>query len=49
MIILTSQVLQWYQARNLPVTPVHPVRPPLCLSHPWAVLTHVPYHRIEGE
>lgn len=49
MITLTSQVLQWYLARNIPVTPVHPVRPPLCLSHPSAVLTRVPYHCIEGE
>jgi hypothetical protein len=49
MITRTSQVLQWYLARKLPVTPVHPVRSPLCLSHPWAVLTRVPYHRVEGE
>jgi hypothetical protein len=49
MLTRTSQVLQWYIARNLPVTPVHPVRSRLCLSHPWAVLTRVPYHRVEGE
>ena len=45
----TSQVLQWYLARNLPVTPVHPVRSPLFLSHALAALTRVPYRRVEGE
>ena len=49
MITRTLQVLQWYLARNLPVTPVHPVRSPMFLSHPWVVLTHVPYHRVDGE
>jgi hypothetical protein len=46
---MITQVLQWYRARNLPVTPVHPVRSPLCLFHSWAVLTRVLYHCVEGE